>query len=353
MKKITTYIIAIFLLGLTACEKTLLGPEEANDPENIFELVWKGFDENYALFSTTDLDWDEVYSRYRPQVTAQTTDDELWELFEKMLVELNDGHTSMIDYTGRRGISAVSGEAQDEADSLFDFQIVMQEYLTDPTIVGLSETSDEGFVYDMIGAVGYVLIPSMDGDATLTNAAAWTEGIDEVIASFGPNPQGIIVDIRGNGGGYDSNSKRLAGAFASERKLAYTVQTKNGPARDAFDEPKEHFVEPIGTPYTGSVVLLTDRNSVSAAEIFTLLMTQNDNVVLVGDTTFGAFSDASFERFLPNGWVYNLSHQLYLDPNGDFLDGIGMAPDVLIKNTSADIANKRDAVLEKALELLQ
>jgi len=53
---------------------------------------------------------------------------------------------------------------------------------------------------------------------------------------------------------------------------------------------------------------------VSAAEIFLLQMNAFDHVVQMGDYTAGDFSDGSMRRFLPNGWEYQYSVQMFLQP---------------------------------------
>ena len=349
MKNILFAAISLFLFG--SCEKTFLGPDMSKDPEAIFDELWTGFDENYALFSTTSVNWDEVYLTYRPQVHAETTIDELWEICTEMIKLLDDGHTTIIDYVQKRYENSGYGAEQIEADELFDLKLVQDNYLD-----GIDTTQDyhigQGFLSGPINQLGYIFISGFGGDHPSDQFGAWTEEIEKVIFSFGAQVKGIIVDIRGNGGGTDSNSKRIAGAFADKEKLAYTKKTKNGPKHNAFDEPSEHFIQPIGQTYKGPIVLITDRGTVSAAEIFALLMKQNERVTHIGDTTWGGFSDVSFQRILPNGWTYQLSHQLYLDSNGNHLDGIGNIPDFFIKNTKDDLSKGQDLVLEKAITLL-
>jgi len=81
-------------------------------------------------------------------------------------------------------------------------------------------------------------------------------------------------------------------------------------------------------------------------------MKQVKTVTHIGDTTYGAYSTASFNKVLPNGWEYDMSHQLFLTPEGKNLDRIGSHPDITVKNNLKNIENGRDLVLERALELL-
>ena len=61
------YVILLMLLvGGTSCDK---GEEYTADPVANFEALWWIMDENYCFFSYKQVDWDEVYDRYRVQVT--------------------------------------------------------------------------------------------------------------------------------------------------------------------------------------------------------------------------------------------------------------------------------------------
>ena len=65
---------AILACGLVAHS----GEQGLSEPEKIFEELWNGFDEKYALFDAKGIDWRALHDVYRPRVTADTTDDELF-----------------------------------------------------------------------------------------------------------------------------------------------------------------------------------------------------------------------------------------------------------------------------------
>jgi len=69
--------------------------EPTRDPEVNFEVFWHTFEENFALFPLTGVDWRSLYEQYRPQVNSNTTDEELFSILCEMIVPLNDGHTSV------------------------------------------------------------------------------------------------------------------------------------------------------------------------------------------------------------------------------------------------------------------
>ncbi|MGD8699789.1 MAG: hypothetical protein PVJ43_10890, partial [Gemmatimonadales bacterium] len=61
---------------------------QPTDAEYNFEVLWQTFDRNYALFGAKRVDWAALYRVYRPMVTAETTDDELFEIMSNMLEHL-------------------------------------------------------------------------------------------------------------------------------------------------------------------------------------------------------------------------------------------------------------------------
>ena len=340
-KTFITFSLAIFSLYLLpSCENIILGEDEANNPENNFELLWNDFDKHYALFGVKNIDWDALYSTYRPQVTSGTSDDELWDITTQMLDQLNDGHTILQDPANNKHFES-GGSFIAQAIAEFSLPLIYNTYLD-----YLKSTSEEGFSYGKIKDkdIGYIHLFGVEGDHP--------EIIDDVLNELSQH-KAIILDLRNNGGGADDYAHRIAGAFADGEHFIYTVQTRNGVNHNDFDAPTFWYTKPEGnSQFLKPVILLTDRFTASGAEILSLNMQAFDHVTVMGDSTAGDFSDQGNSRFLPNGWIYHYSVQLYLLPSGESLEGIGIVPEVYIKNTEEDIDNGNDLVLENAIQYL-
>jgi carboxyl-terminal processing protease len=70
---------------------------------------------------------------------------------------------------------------------------------------------------------------------------------------------------------------------------------------------------------------VTDRETISAAEILTMCLRALPNVTHIGEATRGSLSDI-LTKDLPNGWTLNLSNEVYLDSERKGWEGKGIPP---------------------------
>lgn len=340
MKTLFTIFAALLILSLqTACNDITLGPEPKNNPQTNFELLWQEFDRMYGLFEVKNVDWQAVYAQYRPMVTPATTENELFDIFSQMLGKLNDGHVWLLK-PGPDFKRFDSGTTYTEEE--FSLAVAKQ-YLE--TVKEVRSGNGVNVVYGRFpGNIGYIYFEDLG-----LQPAFYEKTLDDVLAYLA-DVKGIIVDARSLEGGEDRSAHQVAGRFASTRKLYMTSRFRNGPKHTDFTSPLEWFVEPAGkSQYTKPIILLTTRITASAGESFTLAMRENSNVIHWGDTTSGLFSDNP-RRELPNGWIYTISVGDFRAANGASYEGIGIAPQKLIKNRKGDILAGKDQVLEEALK---
>jgi len=341
MKRINIVFVIASLLSLVACDDLLLGEKEENTPVNNFEMLWGDIDKMYGGFAVKDIDWDSLYDVYRPQVNNNTSDAELYNIFSKMLGQLDDNHVSLIPTN--TGLPVYQSGIVGRLGTFTDFRL---SAIADNYIDSLKRYSSTILYGTLKGNVGYILLGGMEeGIGTYEKAF-------DFLLDYLKDTDGIIVDVRNNPGGIDQESVYIAGRFATGTKTGFKFRLKNGPEHDDFTPFYEYTVSPQGkTQYTKAVAVMTHRFTISAAETFTLAMRQYNHVTIVGDTTSGAFSDM-ISRELPNGWIYSISIGDWRSADGTSYEGIGVPPDVLVQNDSTDIANGRDEALEKAIALL-
>ncbi len=312
-------------------------------PTEVFDQVWTDFDQYYGLFEVKGIDWDQTYTELRPLVDDSMSDAELHALLVDMLEPLADKHVTLYPASNPE-LPTWSVDLIDGAFPLppLSIELVEREYLSNerslPAGISVGRLSDE---------LGYLHIPSFDA-----KRADYRKALDEALDKL-EGVTGIVVDVRDNPGGYDPNAQYVAGRFASERRLYMTVRKRSGPEHDQFTAPIDWYVEPTGDrQFTGPVVLLTTYATQSAGETFCLAMRERDELISVGDTTAGAFSD-NILREAGNGWAYTISVGDYRASDGESYEGVGLSPDVEIVNTAADLAAGRDRVLQAAIEQLE
>jgi C-terminal peptidase prc len=175
---------------------------------------------------------------------------------------------------------------------------------------------------------------------------------DSLLNKKNVDPQGIILDVRGNPGGLFTEAYRTADLFLE--KGTFIVGTE---ARSRWDEER-HFAGDADATEGLPLAVLVDHGSASAAEIVAGALQQAARAVLVGDTTFGKGLVQRYLRF-PNGdglrltiARYYFDHNLYLNDFDSTLDdvGHGLVPDYYF---SPEETYQFPLVLENSLLLYQ
>lgn len=167
MKNNSIFLSIITCLFLfTACDKAVIGTAEVDEPENNFELFWTDFDQHYALFHARGIDWQAQYDKFRPQVTPQTTNQELWDRMTQMIAVLDDGHTFLLDRqtliasNDEKGFFGSGSEHYEQVEAEFSKDLIHQKYVENITDI----TGDLEFAYGNIKDknVGYIYLGGMD-----------------------------------------------------------------------------------------------------------------------------------------------------------------------------------------------
>ena len=335
----------VFSVIIAGCGSSILGPDPPDDPESIFEEFWDSYDRYYAHFELKDIDWDEVYEEHRPRVGPETTDEELFEVLADMLDVLQDGHVYLVAPDRR----AFSDRALRTRRSTFDAQVVQDNYLDEHN----PESDDRRLVYGRVtDRVGYIRLSTLSGgQGRGDDVTGWIEEFDEAVDAL-MDKDGLILDLRNNGGGRATNSKFIASRFATERRPFLQTRSRSGPDHGDFSRPRRWYVEPRQSTFEAPLVVLTNRNTFSAAEWLTLALRQFDHTIHMGTQTGGGLA-MFLPRQLPNGWMYTISVQDTRDARGRSYERIGVAPQLHLQNGTDDLDEGRDRMIEEAVEYLQ
>ncbi|WP_061291626.1 S41 family peptidase [Herbidospora cretacea] len=157
--------------------------------------------------------------------------------------------------------------------------------------------------------------------------------------------QGVVLDLRGNGGGSPAEATRLVSAWAHGGTTSHLCNADDRCEPGRTDDT----VELIGLP----LVVLTDRGCASACEHFSSAVKDLRVGTLVGTRTAGAISGPAEPHLLRNNTILSFPTRRHLGPDREVVDRIGVPPDHVVPLTPEDAAAGRDPALARALTLLE
>jgi hypothetical protein len=208
-KLLLLFSVSLFIVG---CEKLFLGDEPGDNPKDVFNQFWKDFDMYYAHFQIKNIDWDSVYSEYNTKITPSSTDLELYSVLEDIVLSLEDSHVNLYTPFGYASYDYYAGSPSNTRINLTNY-IVPGASHANIEIMEYRNVQDNNF--------GYLLLKTFAG---LGEGIEFHDKryfyIDHIIDEF-YNKDGIIIDLRDNGGGNSANAEIVASRFFDKRRLYY------------------------------------------------------------------------------------------------------------------------------------
>ena len=169
---------------------------------------------------------------------------------------------------------------------------------------------------------------------------------DALLKLESQNMDSLIIDLRGNTGGYLYTVTNMLEEFVGKDNIMYQILSSNGVKK--YKTSKE-------TSRKYKIVILVDENSASASEIMAASMKENYGAILVGKTTYGK-GTVQTTKNLSNGSMIKYTIEKWLTPNGKNIEGEGITLDydVNIGDSYLNSPTKEnDMQLKKALDLLK
>jgi len=330
MKKL---LFLLSLLIFSSCEKVIFDQDlGSTDPLTNFDYLWNEVDKKYSYFELKNIDWNQIKSTYRSQLSENSSDTKLFSVLAAMLNELRDDHTNLISpFNVSQYKVALNGPVNYHKRTLDEF------YIPNAWRTG-SLTHD--FLSN--GDVGYIRYGSFMNN--------FSEGQMDLVLDRYRNTKGLVLDLRENGGGNIFNIPKILGRFTESKTLVGYTITRNGINHADFSERENFYITPsAGIKYLKPIIVLIDKGSYSATTTFALATKAFPNIRLVGDATGGGGGLPNGGQ-LPNGWTYRFSISQLLDLNGNNYAENGVPPDIEIDFNWSDLS--KDEILDKAINEL-
>ena len=389
MRSFHIYIIAIlFLLTSVSCRKSM---PQINNPADyisgnfseVFDAYWNGMNNNYVFWDIDTTNWDRVYTTYKPLFAKLNLSDsndvrKSYTYFKQMTAGLVDSHYDLsftdtwladspsINPAFQRKLASPSFHPP--IDITHFYYTLPVNYLDAGWKRGYTNTPDGRQYVAVSGTINqttlYFFFSGFDlKELYETDTANGVKTVEQYLFNQLKNMpaiKGIILDVRGNGGGSLDDLDFLLGKMIDKRLDFGFTRSKQGNGRLDYSPWMPAFV----TPQTGSrnitapIVMLADAWSVSMAEMTTMAVKSLPNGHFVGERTWGANGPLTDNRVYNGGQfstpfinlVYTSSLMLkYKD--GKIYEGIGFSPDIEVKYNAAALQVGRDPQLETAIGL--
>ncbi len=372
-----------------------------SERERIFNEVWDTVDQNYLYPDFHGADWNALKVKYQPLVRNAKSSDEFYNLLFAMVDSLGDGHSRYesptrakeeealesgnADYVGigilsspndksvgvvyvfpnspaekagikrRDRITAIDGTPF--VDPAKEVARVRGPEGTTVTLTVASPEQPERIVPIVRGrvtgavipssrrlpadpSIGYIIIPTLSTDDMDVRVEAELNNL----LSESPNLKGLIVDLRGNGGGFRTILESILGDFLSGQVGTFYNQTTSYPLTIA-GKPLADKLSRV------PVVLLVDQGTESYAEVMSASIQEKGRAKIVGVATAGN-TETIYAYNLEDGsrlWCAQEGFRLLDETN---LEGRGVIPDVTVKVDWTAYQEADDPQILKAVDIL-
>jgi carboxyl-terminal processing protease len=237
-----------------------------------------------------------------------------------------DPNVALTKVLGPAGTQVTLTISRPGLDTPFDVTLT-REQITIPSVEG--EMKDGNIAYIKLSTFG------------TTTADDLHKKLEELLAN---NPKGLILDLRGNTGGYLDTAISIVSEFISNGTVL--IEESGNGQQTTYD------AKPGGLATTIPMVVLVNEGSASASEITAGAIQDYKRAPLVGVTTYGKGSVQQWINLDNDQGAVRITIARWLTPFGRQINKLGLKPDYEIEITQADIDAKLDPQLAKAIEIL-
>ncbi|HET6252552.1 MAG TPA: S41 family peptidase [Puia sp.] len=388
-RQIPILTVLIFALLSFGCRKGIQGtlpPDQypASSFSAVFDAFWSGMNTNYVFWSIDTTNWDRVHDEYAPKFSRLDINnpvhvDSAFSYFRQITNGLIDGHYRLTFTLPQLADSflqpsAVKRYRVPPLPFSFFSKTITQRYFsrywwaTTPfqsVVAGKPDTLSQGIVAGLIDPqIVYLHLDAFYLSDLLGHRGfeildtPWNQFLSLL---HGNNVKGLILDLRSNPGGLLADLNLVAGQLIDSPLHFADTREKSGNGRLDYTP----WAPAIATPqsavsYSQPIVILTDQNSQSMAEMTTMALKCLPQTWIIRDTTWGATGPLNTDvglygggqfSFAAFGYVYTSSAE-YRYRDGKFYEGKGFPPDQYVPVQPAAISTGSDPQLEAAITYL-
>lgn len=394
MKRTAIILTAAVALAATACRKhgnDLMNPDTAqySTPLEQFEAIWNGINNGYAFWDIDPTDWDSIYNAYRS--VFEDLDDAdtiatatLKGYYDDMCGRFVDHHMAVVVRNlkpaphDKATVFAIQpGKAEAHRRGYY------HDKFSDSLLIGCIEKLEKAEMAYAANDKGSALACDIDGIAylklsgyMLTAALNATDSASQAIAGVyrkfrnwttADSVKGIIIDNRGNGGGYLNDMDYVVAPFIDGDMRLGDTRRKEGLGRYDYTVWIPLTVQPADTAGTPDVpiVALADINSASMGELTTYAIAQMPKGCFIGERTFGAhgplFGDfeINYGGTFGDSQLQSTAHYVYMSnnvfrcANGQIREGKGFVPTREVLYDDAQMHAGNDVQLNAAIDYIR
>lgn len=186
--------------------------------------------------------------------------------------------------------------------------------------------------------IGYVQISTFSNNAIDQVKEALTKLESEGIT-------GLVIDVRGNTGGYLTSAIDISELFIEKGKIIYQLESKNITTEVYKDKTKDS--------KNYKIAVLIDGGSASASEILAAALKESYGATLVGTTSYGKGTVQTTDK-LSTGEMIKYTTSYWLTPNGNNINKVGLTPDIYINyENTEEYSYEKDNQLQVAIEAVK
>lgn len=328
-------LLLAFVLTLCSCQRGESDYDET--PQTNLDALWNIIDRQYCFLDYKEkqlgISWADIHAKYSARLNPRMSRVQLFEVLCQMLSELKDGHVNL----------STSLDLGRNWSWKEDYPLNLDADLRDAYLQ---------HDYNLAGGLKYRILPDNIAYVVYESfQSAIGEGnLDDMFYSL-RTCNGMILDIRGNGGGNLDNETMLASRFTNEKVLVGYRSHKTGPGHNDFSPLEAEYITPSkGVRWQKPCIVLTNRSCYSAANTFVRDMKEMPLVTVMGDHTGGG-SGLPFSSELPIGWSVRFSASPHFDAQKQQIE-FGIPPDLPCSLDPDLAAQGTDSMIERARSFL-